>query len=57
MLKKNKVLSKNKEYLHLLDDSIKEQVKLGVVEKIGNFEYFAQEHPEYSVLPTWEFLS
>ena len=46
-----KKLSKNKEYLQLMDDNVKEQIKLGFIEKVDNLEQFLQEHPQHSFLP------
>ena len=52
ILKSNlKKFSKNKEYLQLMDDNVKEQIKLGFMQKVDNLEQFLQEHPQHSFLP------
>ncbi|XP_068224998.1 uncharacterized protein [Palaemon carinicauda] len=52
ILKSNlKKLSKNDEFLRLMDDNIKIQVAQNLIERIDNLDKFCEEHPEYSVLP------
>lgn len=46
-----KKLSRNKNLLKLMNESIKEQQESGVVEKIDNLEQYLKEHPEHSFLP------
>jgi len=52
ILKSNlKKLSRNPEHLKLMDDSIKEQISLGIIEKIPNLDKFLTEHQRHSFLP------
>ncbi|XP_066989228.1 uncharacterized protein [Macrobrachium rosenbergii] len=52
VLKSNfKRLSKNEQYLKLMDASFKEQEKLGIIERIDNLDEFLTRHPDHSFLP------
>ena len=44
-------LKKNKLHLHLMDDAIKEQEELGIIQRIPNLDQYMNEHPEHSFLP------
>lgn len=45
-----KKLQKNKEQLFLIDDTIREQMNLGIIEPISDLEVYKAEHPQYSFL-------
>ena len=45
-----KKLIKKPSYMNLMDESFKEQVKLGILEPIPDLENFMQENPGYSFL-------
>ena len=50
-LKSNfKKLSKKQEYLKMVDDNFKEQVDLGIIERIDNLDQFLEENPNHSFL-------
>ena len=52
ILKSNlKKLSKNDEFLKLMDENIKTQAAQNLIERIDNLNRFCEEHPEYSFLP------
>ncbi|XP_068234742.1 uncharacterized protein [Palaemon carinicauda] len=52
VLKSNlKKLRKNELHLHLMDDAIKEQEQLGIIQRIPNLDQYMEEHPEHSFLP------
>ena len=52
ILKSNlKKLSKNDEFLKLMDENIKTQAAQNLIERIDNLDRFCEEHPEYSFLP------
>ena len=44
-------LKNNKEKLSLIDNTIKEQCQLGIIEKINNVYDYLNNHPECSFLP------
>ena len=46
-----KKLKRKPNHLQLMDESFREQEKLGIIEKIDNLEQFLTEHPEHSFLP------
>ena len=51
ILKSNlKKLKNNHDYLHLMDQTIKDQVSAGIIEPIHNLDQYKAEHPEYSFL-------
>lgn len=52
VLKSNlKKLKKNKDYLLLMDQTIKDQLAAGIIQPVHNLEQYKTEHPEYSFLP------
>ena len=46
-----KKLKGKPDQLKLMDESFKEQERLGIIERIDNLEQFLREHPEHSFLP------
>ena len=46
-----KKLNKNREHLELMNQTIKDQVKAGIIERIENLEDYLVDHPEHSFLP------
>ena len=44
-------LRKKPDYLKLMDESFKDQEKLGIIERIDNLDQFLEEHPEHSFMP------
>ena len=46
-----KKLKKDKDCMKLMNDSFKEQEKMGIIERIENLDEFLQEHPEHSFIP------
>ncbi|XP_068243236.1 uncharacterized protein [Palaemon carinicauda] len=52
ILKSNlKKLRKNEGHLQLVDQTFKEQIKLGIIEPIYDLEVYKAEHPYFSFLP------
>ncbi|XP_068245280.1 uncharacterized protein [Palaemon carinicauda] len=52
VLKSNlKKLCRREMHLKLMDEVIKEQENLGIIEKIPNLKHYLTEHPEHSFLP------
>ena len=52
ILKSNlKKLLKNEDYLQLVDETFKEQTKMGIIERVENVEQFMFENPDCSFLP------
>ena len=46
-----KKLNKNREHLELMNQTIKDQVKAGIIERIENLDDYLVDHPEHSFLP------
>lgn len=46
-----KKLKENSKFLQLMDETLKEQENLGIIERIDNLEQFKLDYPKHSFLP------
>ncbi|XP_068228287.1 uncharacterized protein [Palaemon carinicauda] len=46
-----KKLKRNPSHLQLMNEALKEQERVGIIERIPNLDQFVHEHPEHSFLP------